>query len=62
MGRSQDCMGLRGTPRISISITAIFPQQPTCLPTEDKKDVIHIYNGILLNNKRDEIVSFHRYG
>ena len=55
-------MGLRGTPRISISITAIFPKQPTCLPTEDTKDVIHIYNGILLNNKRDEIVSFHRHG
>ena len=55
-------MGLHGTPRTSINTIGIFPKQPKCPPTEDTKDVIHIYNGILLNNKRDEIVSFHRYG
>ena len=62
MGRSQEHMGLHGTPRTSINTIGIFPKQPKCPPTEDTKDVIHIYNGILLNNKRDEIVSFHRYG
>ena len=42
----------------ALSTTAEAWKHPKCASREDKEDMVHIYSGILLSHKKDEIMLF----
>ena len=64
LGIHLEKINLRKYTRTPIFIAPLFTiaktwKQPKCPLTEiDKENVIHIYNGILLSHKKNEIISF----